>query len=214
MYFPGSPWPQGHKIKNRGLRLVIDEDRDLFFELYINSCDYIEEDGGDYKESEDYACDWDSKATWYNYHSCNISGDFYAELDPPYDLSTLNGKTYSIDKELPTEEEFDPDELCFSIYILGHDSIAAHKIAFKVEDIGELKFSINWKAKIALTYGGDYEYKYDFQTNLSDIRIDCIKVSEAFDLEKANEMVNQSFFPGLSFKHSVSEYGYHTFKKD
>lgn len=61
-------------------------------------------------------------------------------------------------RDLDDPEEEQP---AFTIYLLGHDSVGFHR--FKFERLPDSdKFKILWSGKIALSYRGDSEFKYDF----------------------------------------------------
>lgn len=163
--FKNNPWPEGHPIKEFRWSARIRYGQ-VWCDLYLKSADYDHE--REIENDESIECDWESPIVWTNYNCCTISGSF--PLCPPsvYSPSFIDGKIFKIDSlPLPLEIE-SLEDLVFETYLLGHDSVADHKIQFKLQE-NTNKFEIHWSGKIALVYVGDYEYKYEFEAKLSDV---------------------------------------------
>ncbi|MFJ1312089.1 hypothetical protein [Agrobacterium sp. P15N1-A] len=55
----------------------------------------------------------------------------------------------------------DRNDFAFQIYLLGHDTVAEHKIKFDRISSSNC-FKITWFGKIARTCVGDHEFKHNF----------------------------------------------------
>ena len=62
----------------------------------------------------------------------------------------------------------DDDNLAFHIYLLGHDSVANHRISFQRVGNSNL-FDIVWTGDIALTYVGDYMLEHAFEARITGL---------------------------------------------
>lgn len=54
------------------------------------------------------------------------------------------------------------------MYLLGHDTVADHLIRFR-RVAGTDRFDIDWSGKIALTYGGCWDFDHAFRVKLSAV---------------------------------------------
>jgi hypothetical protein len=171
--FPGNPWPEGHPIEEFAWTARI-EDGDLWFDLHLRSAEYDSEreieDEDDEKDS-----DWEAPTVWNNYHQCTLSSTFWGEAGGfrvcPVDAFSpvwLDGRVFAID---PIDSEIDDaDNRPFHIYLLGHDSVANHRIEFRrIADSDT--FDILWTGDIALSYVGDYRLGHRFDARIA--RVPC-----------------------------------------
>jgi hypothetical protein len=171
LLFPGNPWPEGHSIEEFAwtARLV---DGEVRFDLHLRSANYdnereIDDDGAEYDS------DWEAPIVWNNYHRCTLSstswgdsGGFRVSPAGDYAPAWLDGRAFTVD---PAEGEIDdPDEHTFHIYLLGHDSVANHRIAFRRIGASDL-FDIEWTGEIALTYSGDYALSRRFEARIHGV---------------------------------------------
>lgn len=82
---------------------------------------------------------------------------------------------------LPEDQEY--EERAFHIYLLGHDAVADHHIRFQA--LADEKWRIEWKGKIALTYGGDYDLDYRFETALEPVQFDGFYLEDGINEQQA-----------------------------
>ncbi len=172
IYFKDNPWTEGHSIKEFVWSARI-EDSDVWFDMHLETEDYYSERDIEDDEDVEYPSDWAAPIAWGNYHSCMLSsnnwhnGGFKVCSLNQYSPEYIDGLELSVDTDPESIEDW--DELAFHIYLLGHDSVAKHKIKF--ERVGESKtFNIIWSGKISQAYIGDYEYKHDFSTIISGVQ--------------------------------------------
>ena len=69
IFFPRSPWPNGHRIERFVWSGRLD-DLGLWFDLHLETASYREDGEGDESRSQN---DWTSPSVWCNYHRCTIS---------------------------------------------------------------------------------------------------------------------------------------------
>ena len=175
LYFSeGNPWPQGHVIEHCNLDARIYANGQLRILIHLQTVDYRMNDGGEFL-SNDCETDWGSKDAWNNYHACNIDGELLSYLGgPPISLKDI-GRINKVYDALPNSvANFKDDSWAFNCYILGHDTVANNEI--KIGDMTSEGYPISWRGKIALSYGGDYEFKHSFALStciapLNDIMI-------------------------------------------
>ena len=189
IYFLDNPYPNGHQIKEFVWSGRLDESEKLWFDFHLETDDYYAEDEtGDLDEPES---DWKAKSVWGNYHNCTISSTYWGELGGiridnsvnKFHFDNLLQTELSVDT-LPIEDNFDYEGLAFHIYLLGHDSCADHKLKFSKNE----NYDIEWTGKIALTYGGDYEFKYEFIGIIQNIKFDGFHFPNTWTIEKAKEI--------------------------
>lgn len=172
IWFPGNPWPEGHPIKDFKWSAEL-RDGMVWFHLHLKTADYDSEREIEEDENEDHNSSWEAPSVWGNYHACTISstnwhrGGFPVCPAADYTVDDLDGYEAQVDL-LPLKEDFDWDDLAFHTYLLGHDSVAAHRIKFTRRGTSD-RFDIEWTGKIALVYAGDYEYRHDFRALIHDV---------------------------------------------
>lgn len=151
--FVGNPWPEGHPAT---LRLSITEHdgrRGVAIELQTENY-YAERDVEDPEDSGW----WDAPGAWGNYHKAALSGWIRCDVSS---LADLVGKKLVADKKAVGREDWDWDDLAFHhCYILGHDAVAGHRLAFTAE--GD-SLGVVWTGKVALAYVGERAFKHDFK---------------------------------------------------
>ncbi|MBX4899253.1 MULTISPECIES: hypothetical protein [Rhizobium] len=164
IYFEGNPWPEGHPIKEL-LWSAKEIDGEVWFDIHLESANYNSERDIKDKESSNYTSDWDAPYSWENYQSCILSSDdwhnggFRICSKDEYTPEFLDGLELLIDPH--PETITDRNDFAFQIYLLGHDTVAKHKIKF--DRIGNSnRFKITWSGKIGRTYVGDHDFKYNF----------------------------------------------------
>lgn len=187
IFFKGNPFPQGHPVKTFSWCGEIDAQRGLIFHFHLVTEDYNMEDRSD--DVQDDLTDWQSKTVWNNYHSCKLSskawgneGILVPTLDKRFDFDQAFPVVLSVD-HLPLDEDWDPDDLAFGIYLLGHDSCAGHRI--EIKRVNGNVFNLNWTGKIALTYAGEEDFDYEFEAIVSSISFDGIHYPKEWSQERA-----------------------------
>jgi hypothetical protein len=192
IYFKGNPYLKGHRIKKFIWSGRLDENQQLWFDFHLETDDYYAEDDIEDEEDDEADSDWEAKSVWANYHSCTISSTKWQsqgiEIDTTkgkFDFDGLPQNELSVDT-LPLENDFDFDDLSFQIYLLGHDSCANHRIKFSQNNTNS--FDIEWSGKIALTYGGEEEFKHDFSAFIHGVTFDGFYLPKNLGVEKAMEV--------------------------
>jgi hypothetical protein len=175
IWFAKNPWPKGHAIKRAKWSGRIDPSGSLLFDFDIKSADYYAGDRmRDADEEEDADSDWESKVVWGNYHACWLSSTQWGNAGIPIASAKkkLDWKKLSavradpMKKSLPEDDDFTP---ALGIYLLGHDGVADHAIRFT--RTGKT-WSIDWKARIALVYAGDYDLDHRMTLELRGMTFD------------------------------------------
>jgi hypothetical protein len=190
IYFTGSPYPNGHLIKEFKWSGRIDNDDQLWFDFHLKTEDYDTDNNHLPSADEETASNWHSKVVWNNYNSCILSSTYWGDhqgilLDTtnvPFSFQELISKGLVADK-LPLEDD-DYDNLAFSIYLLGHDSCAGHRFVFSKTTDG---MDLEWSGKIALTYAGENEFNHDFKIVVQNVIFDGFHYPKEWSQEEALE---------------------------
>lgn len=166
--FPGNPWPLGHRVSKFDWTAEV-TDGDLWFFFHLETEAYDSESEGCPGSESGPDADWKSPITWGNFHSCTISATKWGEeagflvgRKSKFNLNRLSGREFHVD---PLPLQADDDSKAFHIYMLGHDDVADHRIKFFRDEKTGL-FDIHWQGKIALSYLGDYEFRYGFEAQI------------------------------------------------
>lgn len=170
IFFKGNPWPEGHPIKK--FELIAKEiNGDVWFGIELQSENYYSERNIEDDENAESASDWEAPIVWGNFHRCSLSTDesqgFKVCAVSDYNKEFLDGFEVEVDTHIDFDEH-EWDDFTFRIYLLGHDAVTKHKFRFERIDGGDL-FRVIWAGKIALAYVGDYEFKYDFCADISNV---------------------------------------------
>ena len=184
IFFKGNPYPNGHKIEEFTWNARLQKDKGLIFDFHLKTENYYAEDFSELDNEEKEISDWNSKIVWGNYHNCTMSSTYWSgngiivgTKENKLYFNKLIGKTLTADP-LPQANETDNEDLAFNIYLLGHDDCANHKITF-YKKFDKSTFAIDWSGNIALSYAGDYEYKYFFKATIEKVKFEGI----SFDRE-------------------------------
>ncbi len=212
IYFPGNPWPMGHRVVSCKFSASVcpsvgaytaaypNPGPGLMLELELVTADYDEEDPSDRDGSGE--SDWAAKIAWNNYHCCTIGPSQSSQVQG---IRVSDGTTpfvfdlpeyrFKVDP-LPIDWETFHETSAFGIYVLGHDSVANHDIALHSRQ-PDGSYTLDWTGKIALTYGGDTEFKHDFTARMTGVRFDSITLFY-FDAQRAKEYYDIDLDPKLS----------------
>lgn len=169
IWFPGNPWPDGHAIATAQFAGRLDGDTGtLALDLDLQTVNYDAEGPGRETRSEG---SWTSPVVWNNYHRCSLGSRKWGHKGipigspaKPFAWRKLDGATLRVDRAKDVLPE--DDDCSFGIYLLGHDGVADHAIAFTRT---AATWSIDWRAKIALAYAGDVRLVHRMKAELRGV---------------------------------------------
>lgn len=184
IWFPGNPWPGGHRLIDCAWSGRIDAAGNLWFDFSVRTGEY--EDDGDPVQSDD--SDWAAPIAWNNYHSCTLSSMDWE--DATGIRAATPGRPFRFDDPRPQRLTADPLPIvdidarpAFHIYLLGHDEVADHELELTRQD-GD-GFQLVWTGAIALTYAGDDEYRYRFRVEASGVSFAGIDIPDQMSDDEA-----------------------------
>ncbi len=195
IWFPGNPWPDGHRVEEFDWTGRLDGAGRLWFDLTLRSAFYYEgdpEDDDDDDEDEDDLPAWEARIVWGNYHQCTMSSTFWddatgllaATPERPFALAGPEPRRLTADP-LPIEDlDVDP---AFHVYLLGHDSVAGHTVTFTADGTGGHR--VDWTGKIALTYVGDERFHHDFRAEIHGARLAHVAPADGMPADEARRQV-------------------------
>lgn len=205
--FPGSPWPNGHAIKEFDWYLQLEEPGQIRCHLHLRSANYNENEHSENGSEGEGRGNWQSTTVWNNYGSCVLSSIYWdhsgfliATTEDPLDIATLSGRTFEIDS-LPFDFDEEPS---FGIYCQGHDTVAGHKILLTKSSDG---WTFDWRAKVALTYLGAIEFENDLIARKIAVKFPNITVSPDLDPSDAEAMLAECIGPSTKFEKVDGEDG-------
>nr|WP_294788030.1 hypothetical protein [uncultured Flavobacterium sp.] len=196
IYFLENPYPNGHALEQFVWSGRVEEDESIWFDFHIKTERYYAEDESEDDEDE-IKSDWDSKGVWGNFHQCTMSSTYWGDngikIHKTSEKVIFNDfiKNDLLADSLPLDDHYDYDDVAFGIYLLGHDSCANHRI--KITPTTSNLFNIDWSGKIALTYVGDDEFRYDFKLHLQDVEFEGFHYPKTWSLEKAANFFKNRF---------------------
>ncbi|USQ95666.1 hypothetical protein [Caulobacter sp. RL271] len=190
--FPGNPWPDGHPVAAFVLSAALDPRHGVGLLLHLESQAYDAEGPG--VETDDDA-DWTSPDVWLNYGEATLSNTHWGYLEeqlirldqPPFrrfDPMALAGRTFAFDPVETLAPDWSPSDQPFQIYLLGHDAVAEHHIAFTAGAAPGL-LDIVWRGRVALAYAGDEDFKHTFEAQLRDVPFSHIELDTDADIAPA-----------------------------
>lgn len=184
IWFPGNPWPEGHKITSCTWSGHIQPGRGLSLFFEIKTEEYYAADGTHIVEDEsEGVSEWASKVGWNNYGSCWIGpsqtsfnpGILVSDGTKPFDL-TRDEYVFTADP-LPVDWETFLARQAFGIYLLGHDAVADHRIHLR-KNSADGSYALDWSGKIARAYVGKESFDHRFQARVAGVRFDAIGLME------------------------------------
>lgn len=192
IWFPQSPWPRGHAVKEFRWSGRLEDDGTLWFDLHLETADYDTEGAAE----EDGEGSWRSSTVWLNYYSCTLSSTAWKEegstgllvgrVGSPLNWAMLAGTSFVTDQGSEGEET-DPDRVpAFRIYLLGHDAVADHRVTFRPDGAG---VDVEWTGRIALAYGGDFVLRHTFRAAVRGAAFDGFGVPDGTDDAKVRELL-------------------------
>jgi hypothetical protein len=194
MWFPGNPWPDGHRVEEFDWSGRLDHLGRLWFDLTLRTADYDEADATDDDEDEepDDVPAWEAPIAWNNYHRCTLSSTFWEDAtgllaatpERPFHLAGPQPQRLTADP-LPIEDlDADP---AFHVYLLGHDSVADHTVTFTADGTGHHR--VDWSGRIALTYAGDEEFAHEFRAEIRGVRLARVIPADGMPAAEARRQV-------------------------
>jgi hypothetical protein len=174
IWFPGNPWPDGHRIAKFHWKGWLSPQDGAGFGLSLKTATYDEDDRAELDYGEESPDDEERypfggfKGTWMNYSSASIDamqGFVAGTPDEPLDFGRLAEREFHVDPLDQVADYEDDDEYAFHVYLLGHDSVADHRIRFPVRHAPS-RFDVEWTGRVALTYIGDDEFRYEFRAQV------------------------------------------------
>jgi hypothetical protein len=187
IWFPGNPWPDGHRVVDFDWTGRLDDAGMLWFDLSLTTAGYDEE-GDPAEDPEDDS--WQSPVVWGNYHRCSLSSTKWEDATGLLAATPRRPFRFTepwslVADPLPIEDLDAPP--AFHIYLLGHDSTAGHHVEFTERDTGA--FRIVWTGRIALSYTGDEEFRYGFRAEIEDVKPRYIGFPEGMSVDDARRQL-------------------------
>jgi hypothetical protein len=212
IYFPGNPWPAGHRVVSCELIAAINP----CFGLYIDEAAYkgpaltlaIELKTADYDEDDPSDRDgignddWSSKIAWNNYGSCWI-GESQSSGTPGFVVS--DGQLpFSFDRDeyrflvdlLPVDWDTFMSTRAMDVFLLGHDAVADHNIRLHSRQ-ADGSYTLDWRGQIARAYVMDDQFKYTFSAHVTGVRFREIRLWY-FHKERAMAYLGLDFDPATT----------------
>jgi len=192
IWFPGNPWPDGHRVTEFAWNGRLDGSGRLWFDLSLSTAFYYEDDDpavdDDEPDEDEDGDDFGSRIVWGNYHACSISSVTWEDAtglvastpERPFRFADPGAQVLTADP-LPIEDL--DAEPAFHIYLLGHDSVADHRVEFVRGAAGD--FQVGWDGRIALSYSGDEEFRYAFRARIGDVRLGHVVLPSEMPLSEA-----------------------------
>ncbi len=183
--FPGNPWPDGHPVAAFTLGAALDARHGVGLLLHLESAPYDAEGPG---VEIDGDADWTSPDVWANYGEATLSNTHWGYLNEqlvrlptPFDPGDLPGRTFALDPVEALARDWSPGDQPFQIYLLGHDAVAEHQIAFAAGSAPGL-FDITWSGRITLLYAGQEDFKHGFTARLHDAPFSHVELDTDADI--------------------------------
>lgn len=193
IWFPGNPWPDGHRIEKFDWTGRLDDAGRLWFDLTVQTAAYDEAGSRTEEDEPDDQPDWEAPIVWNNYHRCTISSTAWEDARGL--LAATPGRPFLIAGPEPQRLTADPlpiDDLdaepAFHVYLLGHDSVADHTITFAADGLGGHR--IDWSGRIALTYAGDETFRYGFRAEIEGARLAHVARPDAVPDDEAARQIS------------------------
>ncbi|RKS09104.1 hypothetical protein DFP74_4833 [Nocardiopsis sp. Huas11] len=193
IWFLGNPWPDGHRIRAFTWGGQLDPEAGLRFAFELTSEDYDADDAPEHQtedeDDDDGPEDFASRPVWQNYHRCRITpsrGFVVGTPDEPLDFGRIAGRTFRVDR-LEDVAALEDDDAAFHVYLLGHDSVADHRVRFAAGG-SPLTFALAWDGRIALTYIGEEEFRHRFRVRVGQAVFQGFHVPDEIDDEAADRL--------------------------
>lgn len=202
IWFVGNPWPAGHRVVDTvwtGRLSPVG----LWWDLHLETAYY--DDEGRPEEPED-SDDWISPGCWCNYSRCLLSSlywrsEFPGVLAVPLDAAgslVRRGEVLDVnhfaERVLRVDTGHDRAltfEPAFGIYLTGHDSVGDHLLTFSPSTTDAGAVDLDWRGRVALSYAGDDEFRYEFHGQLPGLVFDRIAVGQDLDDMQAAELLGK-----------------------
>ena len=169
IWFPGNPWPDGHRVEKFEWTGRLDGLGQLWFDVTLRTASYDEAGAIDDDEESDDLPEWEAPIVWNNYHRCTISSTLWEDATgllaatPERRFGLVGSEPQRLTADPLPVEDLDADP-AFHVYLLGHDSVADHAITFTADGTGGHR--VDWRGRIALTYAGNEEFEHEFRAEI------------------------------------------------
>lgn len=183
----------------------------LGFELQSAAYYEGEEDSFPFDDGDDSDTGyWQAKSAWANYHACRIGTSLTS--DKPGILVSDGTAPFAFDAQsydfradpMPVNADEISESGAFSIYLLGHDTVANHQIGLRrTDEPGH--YVLEWTGQIALTYSGAQDFQYHFTAKAKGLRFDAISLWY-FDPQIAKEYLDIEMDPEMSPTKYIAPY--------
>lgn len=177
IFFPGNPWPKGHRIDECLWTARIERSTGVWADFHIRTEDY---DAADRKSAsqidEDEPPELDANASrilWVNTGRMIFSTTFWpgqafgvqmGSKEKPFDFRKLSGAQFRADA--PPQHPGYPRP--FVAYRWGDDAPAYHNITFKKET-GKSTFAIHWLGRFGDFVEGKPDFPWPFEMKLKNV---------------------------------------------
>jgi hypothetical protein len=190
IWFPGSPWPNGHAIEEFVWSGRLDADGSLWFDFHLKTVDYDSE-GAPTIDLED---DWRCPGLWMNSYNCTLSstewkeegskGLFLGDAARPFRWSGLAASEFTADAVGAGAKYDDSRPPAFWVYLTGHDGVADHRFRFRPTE-EHAAYDIEWTGRVALVEAGQYGLDHSFRAGIQNARFMGFAVSKELDIARA-----------------------------
>jgi hypothetical protein len=194
-FFPGNPWPKGHRILVCRWTARIERSSGVWFDFHLESENYYAADKRQVGEEEDEnLSSTASRVLWCNYHSLTFSSTHWVgatygfqagSSSQLFDFRRLSGKSFEIDN--PPQQNRRP--VPFIVYRWGHEDVAYQTIKFKRKPASR-EFAIDWRGRIGdIGFAGSKsDFPYHFQMQLTNVPFEGIEFPQGTTREYAFEL--------------------------
>lgn len=203
IWFEGNPWPNGHAVEEFIWQILLQEDAPRLL-LHLRSEEYMGDDSEDLIDEEvnDDAegDDWSTPGVWGNYGQCvlsniywGVNGNIAPKINWPILKNPENIDLYvdPLNSEASLNDNY--RENAFDIYLLGHDSVRGNKISIFTDRPGF--YNVKWAGAIALSYSGEYDYRYRFFTVIEGVQFGGFRIENPKSDENRNGIVFPKWLP-------------------
>jgi hypothetical protein len=211
IYFPGNPWPRGHRLTELTWGGTLHPLNGLGIHLSLKSAEYYEGEDDQFPFSnEDEEDNWKAKSAWANYHACSIIPSMTSDS---YGIPVSDGQSpfmfdlpaYDLSADpLPKSVSDVLEHGVFGIYLLGHDAVADHLISMTRQN-GDGDYAVRWTGRIALAYFGGEEFDHEFHVEAEGVCFDAISMWH-FKPEVAKEYLGLDLDPKKSPRDWLAPY--------
>jgi len=184
IWFPGNPWPDGHRLAEFGWSGRLDPRGRLWFDLHLRTLPYRDEAAPLPGTDEG----WKDVSVWTNHDRATLSSTFWPDAATgvlaatqaiPFRFTDSRPQIRSADP-LPVDPGRTP---AVNLYLFGHGEVAGHEIVFTGQPAGG--FTIVWTGRINPTAGGLPVFDHEFRAEVSDVEFGPVRVPDGMPAREA-----------------------------